>query len=143
MAILLRVLFLVSISKSKQGRQLFKLDYLFIAIGSYDDVIDFFNGLNNISITASSFLPKFNLGEDIVALNDIQFTLDIDRVNPSHIKVLDIDIVYDAESKKILTQVFSKPTDTHCYLSPSSCHPKSTFIGIISQVALRLRSITE
>lgn len=34
MAILLRVLFLVSISKSKQGRQLFKLDYLFIAIES-------------------------------------------------------------------------------------------------------------
>ena len=33
-SILLRALFLVSISKSKQGRQLFKLDYLFIAIES-------------------------------------------------------------------------------------------------------------
>ena len=41
MAILLRALFLVSISKSKQGRQLFKLDYLFIAIESEVYAIDY------------------------------------------------------------------------------------------------------
>ena len=34
MAILLRALFLVSITKSKQGRQLFKIDYIFVAIES-------------------------------------------------------------------------------------------------------------
>lgn len=41
MAILLRALFLVSISKSKQGRQLFELDYLFIAIESEVYAIDY------------------------------------------------------------------------------------------------------
>lgn len=34
MAILLRAVFRVSISKSKEGRQLFNFDYLFIAIES-------------------------------------------------------------------------------------------------------------
>ena len=41
MAILLRALFLVSISKNKHGRQLLKLDYLFLAIESEVNAIDY------------------------------------------------------------------------------------------------------
>ena len=39
----------------------------------------------------------------------------------------------------IQTDVYSKPTDSHLYLSPSSAHPKHVFKAIPFGVALRLR----
>jgi len=39
----------------------------------------------------------------------------------------------------IKTDVYSKPTDSHLYLPPSSCHPKHVFKAIPFGVATRLK----
>ena len=39
----------------------------------------------------------------------------------------------------IITDVYSKPTDSHLYLPPSSCHPKHVFKAIPFGVATRLK----
>ncbi|XP_072041052.1 uncharacterized protein [Amphiura filiformis] len=41
----------------------------------------------------------------------------------------------------IQTSLYSKPTDKHTYLLPSSCHPPHTFSGIPYSQALRVRRI--
>ena len=42
---------------------------------------------------------------------------------------------------KLVTSVYSKPTDAHLYLNAKSSHPKSQILGIAKDVALRLRRI--
>jgi len=39
------------------------------------------------------------------------------------------------------TSLYSKPTDSHSYLHPSSCHPPHTFKNIVYSQALRIRRI--
>ena len=50
-----------------------------------------------------------------------------------------VAVVTTDPKKLISTNVYSKPTDSHLYLPPSSCHPKHVFKAIPFGVATRLK----
>ena len=52
-----------------------------------------------------------------------------------------LDLSVHFSEGKIHTDLYSKPTDSHTYLSPRSCHPKHIFRSIVYSGALRLRRI--
>lgn len=52
-----------------------------------------------------------------------------------------LDLKISIENGRLETTVYSKPTDSHLYLHASSCHNKSSIVGIQKGVALRLRRI--
>ena len=52
-----------------------------------------------------------------------------------------LDLKISIQNNRLETTVYSKPTDCHLYLEVSSCHKKSSKIGIIKGVALRLPRI--
>ena len=55
---------------------------------------------------------------------------------------LDTKIIATPISEKqvvITTDIYSKKTDTHQYLNPNSCHPKSQIMSIPIGVADRIR----
>ena len=66
----------------------------------------------------------------------IKFTAEwsTDRVS-----FLDTTIILDAGT--IHTDIYTKPTDTHQYLSPESCHPKHCTTSIPYSQSLRIRRI--
>ena len=66
----------------------------------------------------------------------LQFTMDVGGQS-LHFLYLLIAIV----DNKLVTSVYSKPTDTHVYLNAMSLHLKSQIRGIAKEVALRLRRI--
>ena len=52
-----------------------------------------------------------------------------------------LDITVHFSDGKLHTDLYSKPTDSHHYLSPTSSHPKHIFRSIVYGGALRLRRI--
>ena len=52
-----------------------------------------------------------------------------------------LDLLITIVDNKLVTSVYSKPTDAHLYLNAKSSHPKSQILGIAKGVALRLRRI--
>ena len=68
--------------------------------------------------------------------NTIKFTAEwsTDRVS-----FLDTTVILDAGT--IHTDLYTKPTDTHQYLSPESCHPKHCTTSIPYSQSLRIRRI--
>ena len=52
-----------------------------------------------------------------------------------------LDLKISIKNNKLETTVYSKPTDSHLYLHATSCHKKSSVVGIQKGVALRLRRI--
>ena len=66
----------------------------------------------------------------------LKFTIDI---GGARLNVLDLRT--SIVENRLLTTVYSKPTDSHLYLQANSCHPKATIKGIQKGVALRLRRI--
>ncbi|XP_028410255.1 uncharacterized protein LOC114532856 [Dendronephthya gigantea] len=52
-----------------------------------------------------------------------------------------LDLFITIVNRKLVTSIYSKPTDAHLYLSAQSSHPKSQIRGIAKGVALRLRRI--
>ena len=52
-----------------------------------------------------------------------------------------LDVTLTLNNGKITTDLYTKPTDTHAYLLPSSSHPKHTFRSIAYSQALRVRRI--
>ena len=66
----------------------------------------------------------------------ISFTFD---VSPTQVPFL--DTLTQIKNNRIETTLYSKPTDKHTYLLPSSCHPPHTFKGIPYSQALRVRRI--
>ena len=52
-----------------------------------------------------------------------------------------LDVTLTLDNTTINTGLYTKPTDTHAYLSPSSCHPQHTFKSIVYSQALRVRRI--
>ena len=134
-------------------------DYLFIAEGTIFDVNMLVAALNNITSYSPLAIEIFNEygfgldvgdrvhidnGEDRVNLNRIQFTRDIDPINPISIKVLDVTVGWDHDTAQLVTKTTAKPTDTHCYVPPTSMHHPSVFTkGTPKTVALRIRSTTD
>ena len=52
-----------------------------------------------------------------------------------------LDLQISVSSNKLMTTVYSKPTDSHFYLHSTSCHKPSSMNGIPKGVTLRLRKI--
>ena len=52
-----------------------------------------------------------------------------------------LDVKFKLKGRKINTDVYSKPTDTHQYLDFKCCHPKCVKEGIPYGQALRLKRI--
>ena len=71
-------------------------------------------------------------------INSLYPTIKFELVfSDSHLNVLDVTLhLIDGF---IRTDVYSKPTDSHLYLPPSSSHPRHVFKAIPFGVALRLR----
>ena len=67
---------------------------------------------------------------------DLTFTMVIGK---DHFCFLDLQI--SVSSNKLMTTVYSKPTDSHLYLHSTSCHKSSSMNGIPKGVTLRLRKI--
>ncbi|XP_071497146.1 uncharacterized protein [Diadema antillarum] len=66
----------------------------------------------------------------------IKFTFDS---SPEQTHFLDVTIKH-ADSQ-LHTELYTKPTDTHTYLLPTSCHPAHSFKGIVYSQALRVTRI--
>ena len=52
-----------------------------------------------------------------------------------------LDTLTELKNGRIETQIYSKPTDTHSYLLPTSCHAPHTFKSIPYSQAIRIRRI--
>ena len=52
-----------------------------------------------------------------------------------------LDLKITVLDGQLFTTVYSKPTDSHIYLHSTSCHKRSSIIGIQKGVALRLKRI--
>ena len=61
------------------------------------------------------------------------------KIGKDHLCFLNLKI--SVSSNKLMTTVYSKPTDSHLYLHSTSCHKPSSINGIPKGVALRLRRI--
>lgn len=68
--------------------------------------------------------------------NSIKFTVDI-----SSSKNVFLDTTSTLEDGEIKFSLHTKPTDSHLYLKPSSCHPPHTFRGIPKGLTTRIRRI--
>ena len=66
----------------------------------------------------------------------IRFTSETSR---EHLSFLDTTVILDGRT--IHTDLYTKPTDTHQYLSPESCHPKHCTMSIPYSQGLRIRRI--
>ena len=102
-----------------------------------DELKDFEDGMMNI-IQATKFKPvnnKFlnNLNKDIKHIKNDSSKLLIPADKTTNFYTLHLVDGF------IQTDVYSKPTGSHLYLSPSSAHPKHVFKAIPFGVALRLR----
>ncbi|KAJ8019991.1 hypothetical protein HOLleu_41807 [Holothuria leucospilota] len=58
--------------------------------------------------------------------------------NSSQDNVQFLDIQITQNNTQLETKIYSKPTDSHAYLLPTSCHPKHTFTSIPYSQALRV-----
>ncbi len=81
--------------------------------------------------TLDIFLGQINEFHDT-----IQFTAEY---STERITFLDTTVILDGTT--IHTDLYTKPTDTHQYLSPESCHPKHCTTSIPYSQSLRLRRI--
>ena len=67
---------------------------------------------------------------------DIKFTI---KYSKEGIEFLDIYVYI--KNGKFQTKVYSKPSDTYCYLTPNSCHPFHQVKNIPQNTAYRIRKI--
>ena len=67
---------------------------------------------------------------------DLKFTTEIGK---DHLCFLDLKI--SVSGNKLMTTIYSKPTDSYLYLHSTPCHKSSSINGIQKVVAFRLRRI--
>ena len=86
------------------------------------------------------FLASIDTGELLQILNSAHETtkFTISERSPSQPY---LDCKLSIEDGKVQSELFSKPTDSHRYLPPSSCHPGHIFRSIVYSGALRIRRI--
>ena len=63
------------------------------------------------------------------------------EISASQVHFLDTTVSIDSETNSITTNLYTKPTDAHNYLSYKSCHPKNCKSAIPYSQFLRLRRI--
>ena len=56
-------------------------------------------------------------------------------------KVNFLDTTVHLVDNSLETEIYTKPTDTHQYLLPSSCHPRHIIITIPKSLALSIRKV--
>ena len=66
----------------------------------------------------------------------IKFTHEVSKTKMSF-----LDTTTTVKKGNMTTDLYSKPTDKHQYLSPSSCHPKHCFKSIPFSQAIRVKRI--
>jgi hypothetical protein len=66
----------------------------------------------------------------------IKFTHEVSKTKMSF-----LDTTTTAKEGNMTTDLYSKPTDKHQYLSPSNCHPKHCFKSIPFSRAIRVKRI--
>ena len=66
----------------------------------------------------------------------IKFTHEVSKTKMSF-----LDTTTTVKEGNMTTDLYSKPTDKHQYLSPSSCHPKHCFKSIPFSQAIRVKRI--
>ena len=84
-------------------------------------------------------IEKTNWMNDDIVKNKIKFTMECSQ---NEMVFLDTKIIATTISEKqvvITTNIYSKKADTHQYLNPNSCHPKSQIMSMPIGVADRIR----
>ena len=76
-----------------------------------------------------NFMSEFNL-----FIDDIKFTY---KYNKDTISFLDLKII--SSNDKLITILYSKPTDCHQYLHYGCCHPEHTKRSIVYSQALKIK----
>ena len=66
----------------------------------------------------------------------LKFTIEIGGLRINY-----LDLMIAIREGRLITTVYSKPTDSHLYLQAESCHQEASIKGIQKGVALRLRRI--
>ena len=77
------------------------------------------------------FMVEFNLFSD-----DIKFTYEYKK---DTISFLNLKVILS--NGKLITSLYSKPTDCHQYLHYGSCHPKHTKMSIVHRQALMIKRV--
>jgi hypothetical protein len=92
-----------------------------------------------VKIENISFIPVEIFHTELNSLNDqIRFT-----INRSKIEIPFLDVLIRiSTNNNIITDIFSKDTDTHMYLNFRSSHPKHIKINIPFNLASRIITIT-
>ena len=72
--------------------------------------------------------------------DNISFTMS--TISTEGIEFLDTFISYDIDKHTLHTKPFSKPCDSHCYLTPLSCHPTHILRNIPYNIAHRIYKIS-
>ena len=86
------------------------------------------------------FHAPFNSSNVMDFLNTCHPTIKFTASPPApSVSFLDITILIC--DNQIHTDLYSKPSDSHLYLSPKSCHPKHIFRSVVYSGGLRLRRI--
>ena len=93
-----------------------------------DDCLVIWNGSKKRLNSFHQFLDSLD--------EDLKFTMEIAK---SSLRFLDLKICI--VDYKLVTTVYSKPTDTHLYLQSNSCYNPKAIDGIQKGVALRIRRI--
>lgn len=63
------------------------------------------------------------------------------EVSKTKMSFIDTSTTNTVKEGNLTTDLYSKPTDKHQYLSPSSCHPKYCFKSILFSQAIRVKRI--
>ena len=80
------------------------------------------------------------LNEFIEAANNLYPTIKFTHcISPEKVNFLDTTVYLVDYSLE--TEIYTKPTDTHQYLLPSSCHPRHIIKNIPRSLALRIRRV--
>ena len=85
---------------------------------------------------------KWNLNAFEQEINSLHSSFKFTKESDSH-EIAFLDILVYVENKKLFTDIYYKPTDTHQYLHFSSCHPRHTKHSIPYSQARRLCTIID
>ena len=72
--------------------------------------------------------------------DNISFTMS--SISTEGLEFLDTFVSYDQEKHILHTKPYSKPCDSHCYLTPLSCHPTHILRNIPYNIAHRIYKIS-